>query len=249
MPSHKPHFCIFGDSHFACLKAAVKEDLVPHSDVEMEFWGNVGNRFRRLGWRNDQVEPLDDFTAHRFAKFNEKKRTVLSAKDFDMILFAGCRITLYKLFPELLHRRVTPELRLSEGVEYRVISDFLRNLGPYQFARNFAAQKQATIVVAPISFDTFGFAGTIPKHFSNATKAAAKDREAIWDIVEQVMYKDGVILLRQDESSVVSGCCTAEKYGSKDYQKRNDPTHKNSLYGAMVLNAALDLFRGLTRGE
>lgn len=243
MPSRKPRLCIFGDSHFACLKAAVSEGLVDYSDVEMEFWGNVGNRFRRLGWRNDQIEPLDDFTAHRFAKFNEKQRTVLSAKDFDMILFSGCRITLYALFPELLHRRLTPELRLSEGVERRVISDFLRNLGPYQFARNFAAQKKATIVVAPISFETFGFAETIPKHFENAEQAEAIDREAVWEIVDEIMQEDGIILLRQDECTVVSGCYTDEKFGSKDYLNRKDSTHKNALYGEMVLNATLDLVR------
>lgn len=243
MPSREPRLCIFGDSHFACLKAAVSEGLVDPSGVDMEFWGNVGNRFRRLGWRNDQVEPLDDFTAHRFAKFNEKQRTVLSAKDFDMILFSGCRITLYALFPELLHRRLTPEMRLSDGVERRVISDFLRKLGPYQFARNFAAQKKATIVIAPISFETFGFVEATPKHFANAEKAEAKDREAIWEIVDEIMQEDGIVLLRQNESTIVAGCYTDEKFGSKDYIKRKDSTHKNALYGEIILNATLELFR------
>ena len=31
-------------------------------------------------------------------------------KDFDMILFSGCRINVYTIFPELLHRRLSPKL-------------------------------------------------------------------------------------------------------------------------------------------
>lgn len=235
--------CIFGDSHFACLKHAFDQGMVEAPGVDVEFWGNIGKRFRYLGWRNEQVEPLDAFTAERFAKTNVHGRTALNAGDFDMILFMGCRIDLYRIFPELLHRRRSAESWLSSGVEQRWIQDFLHRVEPYQFARRLAVQEKASIAVTPIPFDTQGFEESIPPDCQAARTATAEDRGAIWSIVARVMQMDGITLLPQPERTVVDGCCTDAAYAVKDYETRQDRTHKNPQFGALMLAQAVDWLR------
>ena len=61
-----PRLCIFGDSHYACLKQAEVQGLVDVSGVDLEYWGHVGGRFRYLEVRDGAIHPIDDFTA-RFA--------------------------------------------------------------------------------------------------------------------------------------------------------------------------------------
>lgn len=248
MPSQNPRLCIFGDSHMAAPKEALNQGLVDTSGIDIEFWGNIGRRFRFLTWKNERIEPLDTFTAHRFSKFNEKQRTVLAAEDFDMVLFSGCRLSLYKLFPELLHRRKAPQQWISAGVQRRIIADFLRGFPPYQFARNFAKQGKTAPVFAPISFETEGFGTTVPEKFSAANLANKKDRTAIWDVIDSVMAEDGVGLLRQDERTVVQGCRTKASYAVDNYIEKQDPTHKNAKYGALVLNATLSALRKQSLG-
>jgi hypothetical protein len=243
MPSPSKRLCVFGDSHFACVKMAVDEGLVDLGGFDVEFWGNLGTQFRHLTWRNDQIEPLDDFTAGRFAKTNVHGRKVLDAKDFDVIFFMGCRIDIYRLFPEALHRRRTPEQHLSSGVETRWFTDFIRRQPPFQFAQGFAAQGQAQVFAAPVSFDTEGFDETIPDDFAAAREATETDRAALWQTIREIMAEDGVILVPQPEETVVSGCCTDPRFAVAKYKERNDRTHKNSQYGALILNRVLDGLR------
>ncbi len=243
MPSPSKRVCVFGDSHFACTKMALDEGLVDTGGIDLEFWGNIGTQFRHLTWRNAQVEALDEFTASRFAMTNAEGRTELCSKDFDAIFFMGCRIDVYRLFPEALHRSQTPELHTSSGVLKRWIGDFMRRQPPYHFARNFAAQRQARILVAPVSFDTDGFEDTVPEEFRSARAAQKKDRQALWDIVSAIMAEDHIDLLRQPEETVVAGCCTDPKFAVDNHMQRNDKTHKNSTYGALILNEALAKLR------
>lgn len=245
MPSPNPRLCVFGDSHMAAVKAAINKGLVDTSGVDIEFWGNVGRRFRFLTWQNDRIEPLDTFTAHRFSKFSERNRTVLSSDDFDMILFSGCRLTLHKLFPELLHRYRTPNEWISSGVEREIIKDFLHRFPPYQFACNFAQQGKAIPIFAPISFNTDGFDSTIPEKYSAAKKATKTNRTRIWRIVEDVMNEDGVMLIPQNETTVIHGCQTKTMYAVDNYLTKPDATHKNAKYGALVLEETLKRLRKL----
>ena len=243
MPSPgKKRLCVFGDSHFACVKSACDQGLVEADGVRIEFWGNIGKQFRRLTWQNDQVEPMDEFTMNRFARTNASGRTALNAGDFDMILFQGCRVDLYRLFPELLHRRRTPAARLSSGVERRWIHDFLLRLPPYHFARNLAAQHSARIVLAPISFNTEGLEREIPDRFANAADATPEDRADLWTVVADIMEKDGITLLPQPDNTVVAGCCTHPDFAVRNYLERGDKTHKNPAYGALIINAAIGMF-------
>ncbi len=243
MPSRPKRLCVFGDSHFACVKSAFDRGLTDSEGVDVEFWGNIGKQFRFLTWRNNRVEPMDDFTERRFAKTNVKGRTVLEAQDFDMILFQGCRIDLYRIFPELLHRRRTPSARLSSGVERRYVRDFLMRLPPYHFARNFAAQGAARIVLSPTSFDTDGPHATIPQKFTAADAATQEDRTAIWAVVADILQEDGIGLLPQPDDTVVNGYRTHTDFAVKDHEARGDVTHKNPEFGALVLNAAVALLR------
>jgi len=94
----KPRFCIFGDSHYACLRQAQRQGLVDMSGLEVEHWGHVGGRFLFLELRDGAIHPKDDFTAARFARFNEKARTFLPADAFDAILVMGARTYLLTPF-------------------------------------------------------------------------------------------------------------------------------------------------------
>lgn len=240
MPFPVNRLCVFGDSHFACVRIAVDKGLVDTSGVDVEFWGNIGKQFRHLTWRNGQVEPMDDVTAQRFAKTNEKGRIVLNGADFDAIFFMGCRIDVHRLFPEALHRRRTPELRLSAGVERRWFADFIRRQPPYHFARNFAAQADTRVLIAPVPFDTDGFAATVDPAFANARQAGPADRQAVWNVIADVMAEDGVDVLAQPEQTVVNGCCTDPQYAVQKHIERDDRTHKNPAYGALILTEALE---------
>jgi hypothetical protein len=246
MPSPNKRMCVFGDSHFACIKSAYDQGLVEAEGVDIEFWGNIGKVFRRLTWRNDQVEPMDEFAKNRFAKTNEFGRTALNAGDFDMILFQGCRVDLYRLFPELLHRRRTPEAHLSPAVERRWVHDFLLRLPPYHFARNLAAQQSAQIVLSPISFNTEGIEPEIPSNFASAEDATSTDRADLWAVVADIMKSDGIALLSQPDNTVVAGCCTHPDFAVRNYLERGDKTHKNPAFGALVINAAIKLLHPKT---
>lgn len=242
MPSPGKRLCVFGDSHFACVKSACDQGMVSAEGIDIEFWGNTGKQFRRLIWRNDQVEPMDEFAAKRFAGTNALGRTALNAGDFDMILFQGCRVDLYRLFPELLHRRRTPGARLSSGVERRWIHDFLLRLQPYHFARNLAAQQFARVVLAPISFNTEGLEREIPDRFAGAADATPQDRAGLWATVADILQSDGITLLPQPDNTVVGGCCTHPDFAVRNYLERGDKTHKNPAYGALIVEAAIRMF-------
>ena len=244
MPSPSKRICVFGDSHFACVKYAFDAGLVDTRGFEVEFWGNIGRRFRYLTWRNDQIETVDQFSAKRFAKTNVHGRQVLNARDFDAILFMGCRIGLFRLFPELLHRRRRPENFVSSGVERRLVRDTLRSSPPYEFAVNMAAQQAAKILIFPTPLNTDGFEETIPETFAAAREADAEDRRAVWDRIGAEMQADGITLIPQPDHTVVNGCCTDTRYAVRDYVAREDPTHKNPEFGALIFEEALTVLRG-----
>lgn len=243
MHSQNKRLCIFGDSHFACVKYAMTQAKVDTTGVDVEFWGNIGKQFRSLTWRNDQIEPLDRYTGRRFAASNSAGRTKLNAADFDVILFMGCRIDVHRLIPELLHRKKTSDSQISSGVTQRYISDFLNRLPPYHFAKNFAAQNKAQIVSAPISFNTDGFSDQISETFPLALHAIEDDRRQVWDAVEKVMAADGIIFLPQPEETIINGCYTDPAYAAKNYLSREDRTHKNLEYGALILNLIARMVR------
>jgi hypothetical protein len=233
--------CVFGDSHFAAIRHALNARLVPRRGVEIEFWGTVGNRFRHLAYEDGAIRPTDDFTARRFASVNARGRMELRPDDFDLVLFMGCRTRVNRLFMEFLHRARHPGLFLSSGVKRRLIADHLRALPAYGFAQGFAAEGRARIAYAPVSFQSAGFPDPDLAEFPDCVQGTAPERAAIWDLLAGVMAEDGITLIAQDDSTVVQGCFTAPAYASRHAEARQDSTHKNGHYGALVLAQALAL--------
>jgi hypothetical protein len=240
MPGNR-RLCIFGDSHFACLRYALNARLVAHPGVDIEFWGTVGNRFRHLAYADGAIRPTDDFTARRFAAVNDRHRMELRPDDFDMVLFMGCRTRVNRLFMDALHRARHPGLFLSSGVTQRMMADHLHSLPAYGFAKGFAAQGRARIVYAPVSFQTAGFADGLLETCPDAVQGTAAERAALWGLIRAVMAGDGITLLAQDDATVVQGCFTDPAYAVRSADARQDSTHKNARYGAIVLTQVLHL--------
>ncbi len=74
MPDQLPRLCIFGDSHYACLKQAEAQGWPSLPAGRSSTGAMFGGRFLYLEARDGAIHPKDDFTARRFARFNEKGR-------------------------------------------------------------------------------------------------------------------------------------------------------------------------------
>jgi hypothetical protein len=202
-----PRFCIFGDSHYACLKQAEVQGLVDVSGVDLEYWGHVGGRFRYLEFRDGAIHPVDDFTAMRFAKFNAKGRTFLPAADFDVILVMGARVYVWRLFLRVL-RLLSEGPFVSEGLQRRMLSDDIaRHLG-YRLARGLAERDGAHPAGADRLLHRRGRG--LRSAITPEIAALIPDRvPEFWRILEETAAEDGITLLRQPEETVVRVCSPA----------------------------------------
>ena len=233
---------IFGDSHYACVRQAHREGLADIDGVDLEYWGHIGRRFNFLDLQNGAIVPTDDFTAARFAKFNEKGRRFLPAADFDMILFIGTRIYLTAIFISLLTVGRAGTF-ISSGLKRRMVHDELSSQLGYRLAQGLAKTGTARIVVAPTAFWTKGYLpveAAIPPEVRAAT---AQDRAEIWEIAVQAAAADGITLIPQPEETVVDGVFSRPAYAIDNHQDKGDFEHRNAAYGALILNRALALLR------
>lgn len=237
-PAALPRLAIFGDSHYACLRQAHNQNLIDLSGVEVEYWGHVGKRFRFLSCHDGAIVPDDDYTARRFAKFNEKGRTFLPAADFDVVFFMACRIDLTRLFLSLLAaRRAGPFL--TSGLQRRIAGDWLAGQRFYTYARALAETGTARIILSPVSFPTLGFAGLAAP--DAVRQAPADDRAAIWQMLAERAAGDGITLLPQPEETVTDGLFTRPDYAVADFAALNDHAHRNAAYGALIYRRLLAL--------
>lgn len=237
-----PRLCIFGDSHYACVKQAEVQGLVDVHGVELEYWGHVGGRFRYLEFRDGAVHPADDFTARRFAKFNAKGRLFLPAADFDAILVMGARVYVWRLFHRLL-RVLTEGPFLSQGLERRILTDGLRGQAGYRLAAGLAGTGTARVMLAPVAYYTFdaerfgeaispGMAAILPR-------AVAR----FWQVLQEVAADDGILLVPQPPETVVAGLYTAAELAVADHLAKQDFEHHDAGYGAAILSRALEIAR------
>ncbi len=240
---HLPRLAIFGDSHYACLRQAHGQGLIDPAGVEIEYWGHVGKRFRFLSCQGGAIVPDDDYTAQRFAKFNEKGRTFLPAADFDMIFFMSCRIDLTALFQTLLGARRSGPF-LSSGLQARMAADRLAEQRLYTYAKALAETRTARIVLAPVTFPTLGYAGMVPPVPDAVHRATAEDRAAIWQMLADKAASDGITLLPQPEETIASGIFTHPDYAIADYEALDDHAHRNAAYGALIYRRVLALLSG-----
>ena len=149
----RPRLCVFGDSHYACVRQAEAQGLVDVLGVDLEYWGNVGGRFRYLEFRDGAIHPPDAAVASRFARFNAKGRTTLPAADFDAILVMGARIYPWRVFFRLLTALAEGPF-VSEGLQRRFLADGLRAYQGYQLAAGLAATRTARVLLAPVAYYT-----------------------------------------------------------------------------------------------
>lgn len=237
-----PRLCIFGDSHYACLKQAELQGLADVSGVDLEYWGHVGGRFRYLEFRDGAVHPIDEFTARRFAKFNAKGRMSLPAADFDTILVAGARVYVWRLFHQVL-RGLTEGPFLSSGLARRILTDGFRGQAGYRLAAGLAASGDARVLLSPIAYYTAN-----PERFADVVTpgmaALIPDQlPGFWDLLEGVAAGDGITLLRQPEATVVAGMFTDPGYAVVNHVEKRDFEHHNAAYGALILEQAVRFAR------
>lgn len=237
-----PRLCIFGDSHYACLKQAEVQGLVDVSGVELEYWGHVGGRFRYLEFRDGAVHPLDDFTARRFAKFNAKGREFLPAADFDVIHVTGARVYVWRLFHQVL-RGMTQGPYLSQGLARRILVDGLRGQAGYRLAAGLASTGTARVLLSPIAYYTAD-----PDRFGDLVTpemaALIPDRvPEFWEIMHRTAAEDGIALLPQPEKTVTAGLFTDPAYAVANHVEKQDFEHHNAAYGAEILARAVALSR------
>jgi hypothetical protein len=248
MPDALPRLCIFGDSHFACLKQAELQGLVDVSDLEIEHWGHVGGRFMHLELRDGAIHPKDELTARRFAKFNEKSRTFLPAADFEAILVMGARSYVLAPFQLILRARYHGPF-LSTGLKRRIIGDSLHKQFGYNFALGLAATRTARVFLAPTSFPTEGLPNAVPFVTPEMALSGPEARAEIWDLATEKAAEDGITLVPQPEETVVQGMMTSPAYAVDDHVGKNDYAHRNAAYGALILSRVADIVRGIPRRQ
>lgn len=236
--AHLPRLAIFGDSHYACVRLAHGRGLVSPDGWEVEYWGHVGKRFRHLEYRDGAIVPLDDFTAERFAKFNERGRRCLPVADFDAVLFVGCRLYVTHLLFMAAQARADGDF-LSTGLIERLVRDTFAASATWGFARRFAETGRARILFAPPSLPTAGLAHAWEATFPDVTAARDEDRARLWDCLVRLAAADGVTFLPQPDHTVTQGAMTHPDFAVENYLQTGDMEHKNPVYGAAVLAAAL----------
>jgi hypothetical protein len=241
-----PRLCVFGDSHYACLKQAEVQGLVDVSGVELEYWGHVGGRFRYLEFRGGAIHPVDDFTASRFAKFNEKGRMHLPADAFDVVLVTGARVTVWRLFQHVL-RALTEGPMVSEGLVRRILTDWLRVKAGYRLASGLALTGTARVILSPVAYYTVN-QGPLDSLVTQAMRALMPERlPQFWQVLTEVAAEDGVTLIPQPEETIVDGMFTAADFAVADHLKKQDFEHHNAAYGAKVFDRALAIARSVPR--
>jgi len=239
VPAPLPRLAIFGDSHYACVRMAHQQGLASLDGLSVEYWGHVGKRFRFLDYRDDAIVPTDDYTAERFAKFNDRGRRCLPVADFDAVAFVGCRFYVTPLFFQLAQAQADGQL-VTSGLRARLARDLLTNSSTYDYARRFAATGRARILFSPASLPTAGMTHGWEAAFPAATALDAGTAADLWDRLAQTMAEDGVRLIAQPEPSRQGGLWTRPDYATADHQTSGDAEHKNPAYGALVLDRMLD---------
>ncbi|MDP3193941.1 hypothetical protein [Tabrizicola sp.] len=238
-----PRLCVFGDSHYACVRQAEVQGLVDVRGVALEYWGHVGSRFRHLEVRDGTIHPLDEFTAQRFAKFNALGRTFLPAADFDAILVAGARVYVWRMFHRLL-QRLSEGPFVSQGLQQRILTDSLRGQAGYRLAAGLAATGTARVLLAPVAYYTASperFAATITPQMA----AILQDKlPGFWAVLAETAARDGIELIPQPQETVVDGLFTDPAYAVQGHIEKQDYEHHNAAYGAVILAQALERLQG-----
>ncbi len=211
--------------------------------MDLEYWGNVGGRFRYLAVRDGAIHPPDAALASRFARFNAKGRTTLPAADFDAILVMGARVYVWRVFFRLL-QMLTQGPFISEGLQRRVLADGMRGYHGYHLAAGLASTRTAQVLLAPVAHYT-AYPEGIAMLSAEMARLIDERLSWFWEVLTDAAAEDGITLIRQPEATVVSGLFTDPAYAVAGHVEKADYEHRNAAYGALVLARALELAHGL----
>ncbi len=236
-PQASLRFCVFGDSHIACIKHAQDEGLLSLDGVVLEYWGAPGPQFRDLHLQDARLVATTAAAQASLAKINPARSTALAPQDYDGFLFIGCRLRSSDYLVPLLRSQPGSPGYLSAAVRGLMLDRWLESCRGYRAAREFAKAR-------PVFFSPAGFLneGTLSEEELAETldsEATPEARAALWDEIAQAMAADGVHLLRQPEETITHGGLTRRDYATSLGAEEDDRVHKNGAYGALILNHAL----------
>lgn len=236
-PKSKTRFCVFGDSHIACIKHAQDEGLLQLDGVKLHFWGAPGPQFRDLHQDGDRLVATSQAARDSLARINPDLGYALSPTDFDGYLFNGCRLRSTEYLVPLLQARAGGAVFYSSAVRDLMLARWLDSCRWYRAAREFA--KQRPVFFAPAGFLNDGIISEEEVARGINTQATCAERQALWDQIEKAMADDGIRLIRQPEETVTRGALTAAEFATALGGQGDDAVHKNGAYGALILNQAL----------
>lgn len=223
----------FGDDHLAAVRAGTSQIDMPE-DIDLSFWGAVGNRFRNISWKDEKIVPDDQPTADAFARFNEEKRQELDPALYDAVVFVGARIDPSGVVPDLLTHLVDKNLFLSRFYMQLVLAEHIFSHSAYQIAKAMAATGKTRVLMNFNSFATSGQAPA-PQGYSLARQANQNDIGLLWELIREILAQDNITFIPQPLDTIVDGYFTDEKYGMPS----GDGIRKNADYGARILQETL----------
>jgi len=230
-------FCVFGDSHIACVKHAQDEDLLDLKNVALEFWGAPGPQFRDLHLEEGRLVARSEAARNSLEKINPARVEGLDPEDFDGFLFIGCRLRASEFLLPLLGSLPGSPGYLSSSVRALMLNRWLEGCRWYRAAREFA--KLRPVFFSPAGFLNDGIVSEDEVARTINTEATEEARSAIWDRVALAMQQDNIHLIPQPEETVTRGGLTRADFATTLGDQGDDSVHKNGAYGALILNQAL----------
>lgn len=224
---------LFGDSHLAAVRRGMAQVPIP-AGAEISFWGTPGSRFRHISWRDGQIIPNDPTTAQAFARFSAEGLTRLDPAQFDVVVFVGARIRPGAVIPGILNHMMHSGRHLSQAFIHALLADHLRQHTTYRMARDMAGGG-TRVLMNPISFETEGKSPP-PRSLGRARRAGEAENRLLQEHIAAIMAEDGIEAVLQPLSSITNGYQTAARFGLDG----DDAVHKNSDYGALVLQQILN---------
>ncbi|MEP4035486.1 hypothetical protein [Pseudophaeobacter sp.] len=234
-------FCVFGDSHIACVKHALDEDLLDLTGVELAFWGAPGPQFRDLHLEEGRLVARGEAVRDSLAKINPIHSEALEPQGYDGFLFIGCRLRVSEFVLPLLASQPGSSDYLSAAVRDLMLARWLDGCRWYRAAREFA--KQRPVFFSPAGFLNDGILSEDEVARSVNTEATRAQRQLVWDRIDQAMQLDNIRLIQQPEDTVTRGGLTRAEFATQLGDHGDDSVHKNGAYGAMILNQALHEMR------
>ncbi|MFT6457038.1 hypothetical protein [Pseudophaeobacter arcticus] len=244
-PARSLRFCVFGDSHIACVKHALDEGLLDLKGIELEFWGAPGPQFRDLHLEEGRLVGTSAAARDSLARINPARSAALDPQDFDGFLFIGCRLRSSEFLVPLLASQPGSLGYLSQAVRDLMLPRWLEGCRWYRAAREFA--KQRPVFFSPAGFLNDGIVSEDEVARTVNIEATQAERDVIWDQIAKAMEEDKIQLIRQPEDTVTRGGLTRAAFATSLGDQGDDSVHKNGAYGALILNQALGALRAMQK--